>query len=260
MNVPALSMVFMSLSAAVSIGVPFLLFALVRRRYSYVSQRPAWVGVAAFVISVLVVEAFVHFLVFKQFALIDKTQHPFVYMLYGALMAGVFEETARWLSFRWLSHRYGGSVTTGLSYGIGHGGSEAVLLAGIPMLGSIVLSFVLNSDAASTLPSSLLPISEQLASTAPYMFLISGGERLLAMVIQISLSVLVFYSVFRMGKWWLFPVAIVLHALTDCVPALTQAGIITNLGIVYGWLAMCATGLGYVAYRMIKDEEEEFGR
>jgi len=58
------------------------------------------------------------------------------------------------------------------------------------------------------------------------MFLLSGVERIFAIGIQISLSVIVFYSVFCKNKLWLFPLAIIMHAIIDITPAAFQVGII----------------------------------
>ena len=49
--------------------------------------------------------------------------------LYGGLMAGVFEETGRYVSFKWFLKKET-RIQDGLSYGIGHGGIEAMLIVG----------------------------------------------------------------------------------------------------------------------------------
>ncbi|MDR0538038.1 MAG: YhfC family intramembrane metalloprotease [Tannerellaceae bacterium] len=59
-------------------------------------------------------------------------------------MAGLFEETARFISFKILKKKYNG-IGTGLAYGIGHGGIEAVLLAGLSMIVSIVFCIMINT-------------------------------------------------------------------------------------------------------------------
>jgi uncharacterized membrane protein YhfC len=90
----------MAISALLSIGTPILLFFWLRKHYK-MSAISVWVGVAAFVIFVLILEGTIHGLVLK-FALIDVKNQPVLFMLYAALMAGLFEETARFISFRLL--------------------------------------------------------------------------------------------------------------------------------------------------------------
>jgi uncharacterized membrane protein YhfC len=239
MQVPVLSMVFMVVSALVAIGMPVFLFFFFKKRVS-MAVVPVLVGVAAFVVFALVLERAVHMIVLKpsptgEIALRNK---PLLYMLYGCFMAGIFEESARFLMFHLLKKKYNG-IGTGLSYGIGHGGGEAIIVAGIAMIANFVLAHMINSGTTAMLPQSmqgaaLESITTKLVDTAPYMFLIGGIERIFAIVIQISLSVIVFYAVFCKGKWWLFPVAIALHAIIDAPAALGQTGALKNVFLIEG--------------------------
>jgi uncharacterized membrane protein YhfC len=155
-------------------------------------------------------------------------------------MAGIFEETARFISFKILKKKFTG-ISTGLSYGIGHGGIESVLLAGFSMMAGLVLSILINTGNIEIITGKLqgealdqLNIQLSTISTTPsYMFLLSGVERIFAISIQISLSVIVFYSVFCKNKLWLFPSAIILHAVIDFSPAAFQVGIIKSILLVY---------------------------
>ena len=77
-----------------------------------------------------------------------------------------------------------------------------------------------------------------LLTTAPYLFLISGIERIFALGIQISLSVIMFYSVFCKNKTWLFPVAIIIHAIIDLPAVIMQTGVINNVFLVEGIICL----------------------
>jgi uncharacterized membrane protein YhfC len=202
-------------------------------------------GAAAFIIFALVLEQLIHLIVFKTFPLKEK---PLIYILYGIFMAGIFEETARFISFKILKKKYAG-IETGLSYGIGHGGIEAVLLAGVPMITAVVFSILINTGNAETITGKLqgealtqmeTQITAGIITTAPYMFLISGVERVFAITIQISLSVLVFYSVYSKGKIWLFPLAILLHAIIDIPAAAMQVNVLKNVLLVECIVGLCA--------------------
>ena len=70
-----------------------------------------------------------------------------------------------------------------------------------------------------------------LITTKPHEFLLGGVERIFAVALQISLSVLVWFAAKRPGKRWLFPAAIGLHALVDAA-AVILAGKCGNLILV----------------------------
>jgi uncharacterized membrane protein YhfC len=67
-----------------------------------------------------------------------------------------------------------------------------------------------------------------LLTTSQYLFLVSGIERVFAINIQLSLSIIVFYSVYGKNKLWLYPFSIILHAIIDIPTASMQVGVIKN--------------------------------
>jgi uncharacterized membrane protein YhfC len=256
-QVSVLSMVFMAVSAVVSIGTPVFLFCFFRKRFA-MSAVPMWAGAAAFVVFAMVLEKIIHFVVLHPSPTgeIALKSQPALYVLYGCFMAGIFEETARFVMFSLLKKKYSG-IGTGLSYGIGHGGVEAVLIAGVAMISNLVFSIMINNGTTALFPASVQgaamdKIVTGLTDTAPYIFLMGGIERIFAIAIQISLSVIVFYSVYSTGKRWLFPLAILLHAIIDCPIAIMQTGVITNVFLVEGIAAISAVLLGCFAVRVHK--------
>ena len=260
LHVPAISFVCMAVSVVLSVGTPIALFFVVRKRYGK-GILPVLVGGAGFILFAMVLEQLLHAVVLRPGAdgAAALTQRPFLYMLYGALAAGVFEETARFVSFHILKKRYEG-FGTALKHGIGHGGVEAVLLGGISLVSGIVLSAMLNTMGAEGVSALGAPVLEQvqaIAATSPAMLLISGAERLMALGIQISLSVVVYYSVYQPRKVWLFPLAILLHALVDCPAALFQAGVIANVWLVEGIVLASMAALAAIAVVVHKRLEPE---
>ena len=230
---------------------------------------PMLVGAAAFILFAMILEGAVHKIVLNPDASgnIALQSKPFLLTLYACLMAGIFEETARFLSFHILKKKYRG-FSTALSYGTGHGGIEAMLLAGFAMINSIVFSIMINFGMADTITAplsgaALTQANEQIAAlctAAPYMFLVSGFERLFAIALQLSLSVIVYYSVTSKGKWWLFPTAIALHALADVPAALMQAGVLSNIWVVEGIIMISAVALSMLAvftHKHLKTIEEQ---
>jgi uncharacterized membrane protein YhfC len=250
MQVSIFSMVFMGISAIVSIGLPIILFVIFYKKYN-AKITPMIVGIAGFVLFALVLERSIHTIVLDKFALREK---PLVYIIYGILMAGTFEETARFVSFRILKKKHNG-IGTGLAYGIGHGGIEAILLAGLSMINAIIFSIILNTGNIETITGKLQgealeQINAQittLLTTSPYLFLVSGIERVFAICIQLSLSIIVFYSVYGKNKLWLYPFAIILHAIVDIPAAAMQVGVIKNIVLVELLLLLGTIGLTIMA-------------
>jgi uncharacterized membrane protein YhfC len=235
MRVSVLSIVFMAVSALASTGLPVVLFIVFHKKYGG-KFIPLLTGAAAFIIFALLLENSIHSVVLGASGIRNM---PAAYIIYGVLMAGLFEETARFLSFSLLKKKYAG-VGTGLSYGAGHGGIEAILLAGIAMTANLVFSLMINAGNAEILTKnpggeSLAQLNTQmgaLAAAEPYMFLLAGIERVFALGIQIPLSVIVYYSVYAKNKRYLYPLAVVIHALVDVPAMLAQTGIIKQMIIV----------------------------
>ena len=251
MQVSTFSIVFMAISAIISIGLPIGFFVFIHKKYN-AKCIPMIFGAVAFIIFALVLERSIHLFVLKTFPLREK---PLIFIIYGVFMAGIFEETARLISFKILKRKYTG-IETGLSYGIGHGGVEAILVTGISMIVAIVFSVLINTGNTELITGklegeALTQINAQLNTivvTAPYMFLFSGIERIFGIIIQISLSVIMFYSVYCKEKIYLFPLAIILHAITDIVAGAIQINLIKNLIFVECYVMVCSITIAIIAF------------
>lgn len=225
---------------------------------------PALVAAATFMVFAMGLEQVMHMLVLRPQP--DRTTwmsaYPVLYMLYGSLAAGVFEETGRFLAFKLLKRRYGG-IGTGLNYGVGHGGIEAILLGGLAMINAVVASILSNSGNLGQLTAGangelIAAQIQSIAVTPSAMFLIPGFERMFALTIHISLSVIVFYSVYENRRIWLYPAAILLHALIDMPAALAQVGVLTNTLALEALVFVCAVALALIAaytHRKLKPQD-----
>jgi uncharacterized membrane protein YhfC len=255
MSVPVLSIVFMVVSVVISICLPVFLFFFFRKKYN-AKVFPMILGVLGFVIFALVLEGLIHRIVIGRFI---STSNQVLYVIYGIFMAGIFEETARFIAFKILKRKYKDAenhgIGTALSYGIGHGGSESILLAGLSLLIAVVGSVIINTGNIEVITGryqgeALAAMNNQIAAllvTAPHMFLISGIERMMAIAVQLSLSVMVFYAVFGKNKLWLYPLAIIFHAIVDLSAMLFQIGVIKNVFLVEGIVFLSAVGMAFFA-------------
>ncbi len=127
--------------------------------------------------------------------------------LFASFTAGIFEEGVRALAFGAIIKQ--NSYDKGIMYGIGHGGGgESMIFVGM----SVLVTFIIYKFP-NVLPSNL---SEQIAGIAWYMPLIGALERIFAIAIQISLSILVMYA-FLKKKYYFILVAVLYHMVVDFV-------------------------------------------
>jgi Predicted membrane protein len=106
-------------------------------------------GIGIFIVFALILEQIMHYIVLSPSA--DGTIEllsaaPWLYVLYGIFAAGIFEETGRLLAFL-ITKRHYKDIDSAVSYGIGHGGIEAVAVVGLGMLNGIVLAVLINSGS-----------------------------------------------------------------------------------------------------------------
>ncbi|MBQ9322755.1 MAG: YhfC family intramembrane metalloprotease, partial [Clostridia bacterium] len=99
MSVPALSMALMAAAMVFAFGAPIVLLFYYKKRGAQV--LPFFIGCAVFVVFALILEALVHNIVLKGLPVGEKIMgNTLLYALYGGLMAGLFEETGRFLAFK----------------------------------------------------------------------------------------------------------------------------------------------------------------
>jgi len=124
-----------------------------------------------------------------------------------SLTAGVFEEVARFVGFKFLIKD--DSYEKGLTYGAGHGGIESIFLVGINVL-SIGVVLLTN-------PEVLPPVQlDAMLATPFYLPLVGVYERIMAMIVQIGFSVMVLETV-RKNDLKYLATAIGLHSLLNCL-------------------------------------------
>ncbi len=250
------------LNAFLMIGVPLCLGIILHRRWR-LGWRIFLLGAATFIGSQVL---HIPFNLLVLTPIIDKlglnsTLRGSSLVFYGlviGLSAGVFEEGARYLVYRvWLRDvkRWKEAVF----YGAGHGGIEAILLGGLALFAFFQATAYRNADLAELVSPDQLEVARaQIEAywTAPWYAAILGAvERSLAIVIQISLSVLVFQAVIRRKVAWLI-LAVGWHTVVD---ALAVFGLQRwNVYIIEGLLAILAgISLWMILILRNKQPEEE---
>lgn len=256
-TVPVLSIIFMIITCMISFGVPIALF-LYLRLVKKADIYPFFAGCTVMLLFAFILESGAHNIVLSSPAGSAIRGNIWLYALYGGLMAGLFEETGRYLAFSFALKKYRAKNVNALMYGAGHGGFEAIVIAGLTMINNIVWSFMINNGRIAELTGSLSgdQLAQQaiglLISTPSYQFLLGGAERLFAILLHISLSVLVWFAVKWEGKLYLYPAAILIHFAVDAAAALLS-GLGVNVVIIEAVVAILTTAAALFARRLWRE-------
>ncbi len=164
---------------------------------------------------------------------------PVACTVYGTLAAGLFEETGRLFAYRVLLKKHR-EPSCAVAYGIGHGGCEILLILGLNYaLLMLVKQGVPLGDESAMAP--LCAAADAITwPTAGFAVL----ERVSAMMLQIGLSMIVFVAARQKSRMWLYPAAILLHALADVPAALYQFFGRPSVAVIEGIIFAC--GLLYL--------------
>lgn len=212
------------------IFIPAASAVILKLKYRKVSLLSALWGAVAFVIAVLVLEQLLHTVMLP---IVIKTK-IWIYALYGAFAAAIFEETTRFIVFKTVMKKKTDPVD-GIMYGIGHGGIESALVVGMSLLNSAIIGIIVNvigeEEAVATLGVTYGQITA-LHTQRVGMCFISLFERVIVMILHVALSVWVFYAARDKKKFWLFPAALLMHAAVDYPTVLFQRGVF-SLWTVY---------------------------
>lgn len=258
--VSILSIVFIVINMILGILIPVSLLIYFKKKYRG-SIKSFFVGCAVMLVFALILEQIVHSVVFSSSVGITIQNNIWLYALYGSLMAGLFEETGRFLAMRYVLKKERDNAYNALMYGAGHGGFEMCIILTFGMMNNFIYAIMINMGQTQLL---LNPLDENtkavlqtaidaLIQTPSWQFVLSPIERLAAITAQIALSVIVWYAAAgQKGKGLLFILAILLHAVLDGVAVLAAksgmplvavelivwliaVGIVLIAGIIWKW-------------------------
>ena len=222
----------MILPAVFGVVIPAALFVWLKRRDADI--LPFFVGCAVAVLFVYVLEPVVHGVIFRSGMRIAIEDSIWSYALYGGIMAGIFEETGRLLAFRFALKNCLDNNQNALMYGVGHGG----------FIMFVLLTWSMALSAASTGGTIYGGIEDRLLGII---------EQVVALILQIALSVLVWFAAKERGKEWLYFLAIVLHAavlaIIEIVSQTTGGAVETELVFV-----IASAVVAYVSWRVWERE------
>jgi uncharacterized membrane protein YhfC len=216
-----------ALNGLLMIAMPIGLAIFLTRRWK-MGWGVWWIGFATFIISQvghIPFNSLVTSLLNKTGLMYwPQTAQLIFSAIFLGLSAGIFEEVSRYLVLRFWAKK-ARSWRNGVLFGAGHGGSEAIILGALVLLGYVTM-LIFRSTDLSTLVSAdqLALVQQQVAAywSAPwYGTLLGAVERFLTIPCQIFMAVLVMQAFTRKNILWLFA-AIGYHALLDAVAVFCQ--------------------------------------
>ncbi len=240
-----LSLIFVGVSALVCLFAPTALAVIMIKKRG-AKLRAFLLGAAVFAVFQLLTR--IPLLGWLQttawFMLFTMTQ-PVIFMLLLAFTAGLFEECGRWVGIRFLLKPDMLNWDNAFVFGLGHGGMEALALAGINY--AVLFVQMIGGQATAAV-----------IATPPLDFLAGAAERVLAVAMHVGFTMLVFYAVRQRKPLWLV-IAIAAHTAVDIVAGLISLQYIA-LGVwaVEGVLAVLAAVMVFVTIRfkpLLKSED-----
>jgi len=227
--VPLLSIAFLVVTLLICFGLPLggLIWLQTRRTSDGGPRYPA-IG-RAFLCGMLAFAAAQLLTRIPLMLVVVPTLPPPVatFLLSGPVAsytAGLFEETGRLVVMVLLLRRFHRWID-GVSFGLGHGGLEAMVLVGLNTVSNLVLAEMINTGnwarIAATMPAATAQqVHDALVGTASPLFLAAGVERIGAIGVHVALSVLVLWGVHRSRKLLAWVLAVLLHGTVNLTAVL----------------------------------------
>ena len=224
-RVSTASIVGILFTLAVSVGVPIILMILVRIK-TRARISTFFIGCGFFIGFALILEPILHVIVLAAAGDILQS-NIFLYGLYGGLAAALFEETGRFIAMKFCMKKCLDKGNA-LMYGVGHGGVEAIIIVGLTSINNLIYSIMINNGGIQQTMSLLEPSMQEtlysqiqaLWQLPAYQFYLGGVERILAIVLQICLSVFVYKAV-KTGQKKFLAGAFLLHFTVDFLTVVT---------------------------------------
>ncbi len=219
--------VLLSINYALMILIPIVVAIFIRRRTG-APWRLFFIGAVTFIASQVLHIPF-NFVVQRSGLLPSDTTlmtNLLVYAAFLGLSAGVFEETARYLTYRFWA-KDARSWSRGLMLGAGHGGIEAILVGALAAVNFVALLAAVNNETAmnalpadqrSMVTSALAQIMDAPAGT----LLLGAVERVFAIAAHLAMSLLVLQVFLRRNIAWLFA-SIGFHTLLNMVAVIAAS-------------------------------------
>ena len=184
---------------------------------------------------------------------------PYFNAVVLGLLAGIFEETARWIGYKILKTK-GNSLGAALTLGAGHGGVEAISIGFIVLINLAAMIGLRTMDATNlSLPADQMKLAMEGMQTyfaTPWPLPLAGAvERVGAVALHITLSVMVWFSISYRKPLWFWG-AILYHALVDGLVVLATSFAVNVWLIEFVFLAVSFAVLYFILW-FVKQKDQQ---
>ena len=225
------------ISSIIEILIPFIL-SFIWIKYFNGKIFCRLIGVAGFIASVAIEGAFLQLIAWMA-------GRGIIFYIIAGLSPGIFEETGRYISFKYLlSKEQYQQKNISVSYGIGHGGIESLLV------GITFLSYLFAKD--SLIEKGILKSNITFLTS-----LMGAVERIFTVIIHISASVLVYKAV-KGKRIVYYIIVIIFHDLIDFVAILYRFEYIKNIFVVELIIGIFSFCFAYYVYKLYLSLDTDF--
>lgn len=201
-----------AVAAVMTCVFPVVLLVVLCLRHK-IDQKPMWIGAAAFFVSQLCLRLPILSALGTQGWYVSFTKNTVPYFLVMAFTAGLFEESARYVGARVLL-KDRRSFRDAVSFGLGHGICEAVLLVGLTECSNLAACLMINSGALSASAPAAKTVVDALLAVAPSTVYLAIWERVFTVLFHVFATVLIFKGV-REKKIRFYWYALAAHTAVD---------------------------------------------
>ena len=170
-------------------------------------------------------------------------------VLISIFLAALFGVLIRWGGMKFLNESLD-NLESSYGVGVGYGGAESIMLVGLPLLTTFISMLLnMNPDPQTTAlePEVILQL-EALWQVPFYVPLVASIERIAALVMHITVTILILQVFIRKSYAWL-AAAFGLESLVNGI----IAGL-SQVGLLYGWVILISiimmVGNLYFLYRL----------
>ena len=225
-NVGISSMIWLGIGAVLGIVVPLgiAIWWTIRKKENFTTIL---IGAAVFVLFALLLEKPIQNALILPDHGVSRfiNARPVLWAFVVGLFPGVFEETGRFVAFKTVLKKRKNKETS-ISYGIGHGGIEAIIIFGMTYITYLSYAVMINTGTFQTVidqvmaeaPDQLGAVYQTMDAIATFSFgtlSLALLERVGAFLFHVGASILVFYACRDRGKFFLYPLAVLLHTAMD---------------------------------------------
>ena len=243
-----------------SLALPILVLVIWKKKEG-TELRPAWIGAAAYFVFGMVLEQLINAAVLGTGSSAVSAfllGHPWLYAVYGGLSAGILEETARFLVYRTMLKDSVGRENA-VTFGIGFGGLECIMVLGLTVLSTLMMSISFNNMGAEAFAAQY--------ANSEYQIVLETIAEINAISPLAGVMNCVERAAVRSQKFWLYPVSILLHSVVGFLAALYQTNVLTSVYLLEVLLVVYAVAVFFLARKVYGElpmekprELDHFGR